>query len=341
MHSARLFMAFHLGTDFSMDPWRMFDAILPAGREENQVREDPSHLVYRLVNSLTHRERRCAAPCHGARRRMAGGTPGVFAQKNKKVPPGGKSATEPGGVPPPPKCKGFGGRVHWGEAGLSGMKKVRFLFPVVLALSIAGVIASAMMVHILTIMLVRELAEGTWRIKTLLFGTAIAFLAFLLSLMYLLFRSRIQKPLSALVEYAQRFAGAGDGTARAKGHGKKGKELEMAAEFPHSNPNLIMTVTRDGRIVYANRSVERMLLHLGIPGQHYELLLPDETREIVEAILSGEEKDRRGVCKTMGRTIDYTAIRLEASEAVGFYGTDGTRETGDMEAEKALSKVGR
>ena len=221
------------------------------------------------------------------------------------------------------------------------MKKVRFLFPVVLALAISGVIASAMMVHILTIMLVQELTEGTWRIKTLLFGTAIAFLAFLLSLMYLLFRSRIQKPLSALVEYAQRFAGAGGGTARAKGRGKKGQELEKAAEFADSNPNLILTVTRDGRIVYANRSVERMLLQLGLPAQHYEILLPDETGEIVEAILSGEEKDRRVVCKTMGRTIDYTAIRLEEGEAVGFYGTDLTRETGDMEDEKAVRRAGR
>jgi PAS domain-containing protein len=221
------------------------------------------------------------------------------------------------------------------------MKKVRFLFPVVLALAIAGVIASAMMVHILTIMLVQELTEGTWRIKTLLFGAAIAFLAFLLSLMFLLFRNRIQKPLSALVEYAQRFAGAGDGTARAKGRGTKGQELEKAAEFADSNPNLILTVTRDGRIVYANRSVERMLLQLGLPAQHFEILLPDETEEIVEAILSGEEKDRRVVCKTMGRTIDYTAIRLEESEAVGFYGTDLTEEIGERENEKALRRAGR
>jgi PAS domain-containing protein len=221
------------------------------------------------------------------------------------------------------------------------MKKVRFLFPVVLALSIAGVIASAMMVHILTIMLVQELTEGTWRIKTLLFGAAIAFLAFLLSLLYLLFRSRIQKPLSALVEYAQWFAGAGDRIARVKVHGKKGQELEKAAEFADSNPNLIMTVTRDGRIVYANRSVERMLLQLGLPAQHYEILLPDETGEIVEGILSGERKDRRVVWKTMGKTIEYTAIRLDESEAVGFFGTDLAGETGDREDEKAVRRVGR
>ena len=221
------------------------------------------------------------------------------------------------------------------------MKKARFLFPVGLALAIAGVIASAMMVHILTIMLVQELTEGTWRIKTLLFGAAIALLAFLLSLMYLLFRSRIQKPLSALVEYAQRFAGAGDGTARAKGSGKKGQDLEKAAEFADSNPNLIMTVTRDGRIVYANRSVERMLLQLGLPAQHYEILLPDETDAIVEGILSGGEKDRRAVCKTMGRTIEYTAIRLEEGEAVGFYGTDLTRETEPVEDEKEVRRAAR
>ena len=221
------------------------------------------------------------------------------------------------------------------------MKKVRFLFPVVLALAISGVIASAMMVHVLTIMLVQELTEGTWRVKTLLLGAAIAFLAFLLSLMYLLFRSRIQKPLSALMEYAQRFAAAGDGTVWLKGRGKKGKELQKAAEFADSNPNLIMTVARDGKIVYANRSVERILLQLGLPAQHYELLLPDETEKIVEGILSGERKDGRVVWKTMGRTIDYMAIRLEETGAVGFYGTDLTGETVAMEDEKALHRSGR
>jgi PAS domain-containing protein len=115
----------------------------------------------------------------------------------------------------------------------------------------------------------------------------------------------------------------------------------MAAEFADSNPNLIMTVTRDGRIVYANRSVERMLLQLGLPAQHYEILLPDETEEIVEGILSGERKEGRVVWKTMGRTIDYTAIRLEEGEAVGFYGTDLTIVTGEMEDEKALRRAGR
>ena len=221
------------------------------------------------------------------------------------------------------------------------MKKNRLLLPVLLTLSIAGVIASAMMVLILTIMLVEELTMGAWRTKTLLFGAATAFLTFLLALIYLLFRSRIQKPLLALLEHAQRFAGAGDGIVLFRGRGKKGKELEMAAEFADSNPNPIMTVTRDGKIVYANRSVEKILLHLGLPAQHYELLLPDETEQIVEGILSGERKDGRVVCKTMGRTIDYMAIRLEGSEAIGFYGTDQTEKTEVMEEKPAVRRSGR
>jgi PAS domain-containing protein len=157
--------------------------------------------------------------------------------------------------------------------------------------------------------------------------------------MFLLFRSRIQKSLSALAEYAQRFAGAGDVTARTKGRGTKGQKLEKAAEFADSNPNLILTVTRDGRIVYANPSVERMLLTFGLPAQHHEILLPDETGEIVEGILSGEEKDRRVVYMTMGRTVEYTAILPEEGEAVGFCGTDLTEETGVREDEKALRRA--
>jgi PAS domain-containing protein len=136
-------------------------------------------------------------------------------------------------------------------------------------------------------------------------------------------------------------SGAGDVTARTKGRGTKGQALEKEAEFPDSNPNLILTVTRDGRIVYANPSVERMLLTLGLPAQHYEIPLPDETGVIVEGILSGEENDRRVVCMTKGRTVEYTAIRLEEGETVGFSGTDLNRDPGEMEDEKALCRAGR
>jgi hypothetical protein len=59
------------------------EADVSAPDEENPIHSVPPNpffaptrpLVYRLVNSLTHRERRCAAPCFGARLRMGGDTP--------------------------------------------------------------------------------------------------------------------------------------------------------------------------------------------------------------------------------------------------------------------------
>src|SRR3989304_4649464 len=44
-------------------------------------------LVLRFINTVSHRERRCAAPCYGARRRMGAATPFFLGVYTRSVPP--------------------------------------------------------------------------------------------------------------------------------------------------------------------------------------------------------------------------------------------------------------
>ena len=197
--------------------------------------------------------------------------------------------------------------------------------------------------HILTIVRKEDLAGETVRIRNLLFVAGGAGLLVVLSLTYLLFRTRIRKPLSTLARFARGWAGARYGPVPGAG-GEETRELiesfhrmmesirqrheklEAMAEFAESNPNLIMMVTRAGMILYANQSVERMLHKLGLPPQHYELLLPDDAEEIANGVLSGEGDNRGGACILMGRTFDYTAFALAREDAVVFYGVDMTEK---------------
>ena len=210
------------------------------------------------------------------------------------------------------------------------MKKGGVIFPVLLALAADDIITAVLMV-----------------------GATIAFLLVLLPLAYFLFRNRIQKPLLALVHHARRFPeGSGDAVPVSGGRmirklsealqtmtdaiRQRERKLEELAAFTESDPNLMMKVARDGRIVYANRSVERKLHDLGLPPQHYELLLPDDAEEIVEGILSRGKKSGGVVWELRGRTIDYTTFPLAREETVVFYGVDVTGETADSRMQKAI-----
>ncbi|KRT72771.1 MAG: hypothetical protein XU12_C0015G0003 [Deltaproteobacteria bacterium CSP1-8] len=214
------------------------------------------------------------------------------------------------------------------------MKKGSVIFPVLLALAAADTIAAVLMV-----------------------GATIAFLLVLLPLAYFLFRNRIQKPLLALVQYAHRFHEGSDDTVPASGGRmvrmlsealqrmtdairQRERKLEELAAFNETDPNLMMKVARDGRIVYANRSVERKLHDLGLPPQHYELLLPDDAEKIVEGVLSSKKKNSGVVWELRGRTIDYTTFPLAREETVVFYGVDVTEETADPRVKKAICSTG-
>lgn len=103
------------------------------------------------------------------------------------------------------------------------------------------------------------------------------------------------------------------------------------AELTEATPDIVMKVSRDGRILYANRTVEQTLHRLGLPPQHYELLLPDDLETIVEDVLSGRARYGSVSWKMRERVIDYTVSAHGMGEAVLFRGVDVTDRTARKE----------
>lgn len=163
-------------------------------------------------------------------------------------------------------------------------------------------------------------------------GAGILAAILFLFLSCLLMRRYIQTPLRRLVAYARGILEGRYDAVPETGQGEI-RELSEAfrrmtdlAKFTASNPNLVMKVDPEGRILYANRGVERALYEMGIPLQHSELLLPDDAGEIVREVLASEQKKRGLTCETEGRTIEYTVFGFEDEEAVVFHGVDVTEK---------------
>lgn len=174
-------------------------------------------------------------------------------------------------------------------------------------------------------------------------GAGILAAILFLFLSCLLMRRYIQTPLRKLVAYARGILEGRNDAVPETGQGEirelseafrrmteairdREKSLTDLAKFTASNPNLVMKVDPEGRILYANRGVERALYEMGIPLQHSELLLPDDTGEIVREVLASEQKKRGLTCETEGRTIEYTVSGFEDEEAVVFHGVDVTEK---------------
>lgn len=129
--------------------------------------------------------------------------------------------------------------------------------------------------------------------------------------------ARARRRVRGLLDAFRRIAGAALGIGRAAAD---------VATITESSPDLVMKVAADGRILYANQSVERKLFEIGIPMQHAELLLPDDADRIVQGVLGTRGKKIDMLWETEGRTIRYAVFGLGNEEAVVFQGVDVTGE---------------
>jgi hypothetical protein len=102
------------------------------------------------------------------------------------------------------------------------------------------------------------------------------------------------------------------------------------AKITESNPDMVMKVGADGRILYANQSVERKLFEIGIPMQHAELLLPDDAGRIVQGVLGTRGRKVEMLWVAEGRTIRYAVFGLGNEQAVVFQGVDVTEPSAPL-----------
>jgi len=179
------------------------------------------------------------------------------------------------------------------------------------------------------------------RILSLSLGTGILAATLFLILSYLLMQRHVREPISRLIGHARQILEGRYEAVPVTGQGEirvlseafrrmaetireRERSLTELATFTAANPNLVMKVNREGRILYANHGAERALYEMGLPPQHGELLLPEETGSIVREFLTSEEKTRDFTWTVEGRTIRYTIFGFEDEESVVFHGEDIT-----------------
>lgn len=195
--------------------------------------------------------------------------------------------------------------------------------------------------RLLTIIRRDDMRREADRIKLWVFGSGAAGFMVLIAIFYVQLRSRVQEPLRRLVARANGMVegnyGAGGGIAGGEvgelseafdrmsaAIRQREAELREIAKLPESSPGIVMKVTPDGRIVYANRSAGRMLAGMDLPMQHAEFLLPDDAAGLVRAVSSSQTRKMEVTWKVRGRTIEYTIFGFEDEDAAVFHGADVT-----------------
>jgi len=195
--------------------------------------------------------------------------------------------------------------------------------------------------RLITLIHEEELRKETFRVKIWIYGAGILGFLLLMALFYAILKTRVQEPLSALVRYANGLEEGHYGILPEEGKGEirelseafsrmtaaireREQKLAELAKFPESNPNLLMKVSPDGRVLYTNPSVPKKLVEMGLPTDRPALLLPSGIHEICRGLRLEDGRRKEMPWKVGDRTIEYTVFGFADEDAVVFHGVDIT-----------------
>ena len=117
----------------------------------------------------------------------------------------------------------------------------------------------------------------------------------------------------------------GIGMARARAE----REVENLAKFPSENPNPILRVAKDGRLLYANDACKSLLAQWRCAlGQ----VVPDDWRRTISEVYSSGT-DRKIEAEVEGRTFSFVIVPVVSADYVNLYVRDITER---KQAEKEL-----
>ncbi len=117
----------------------------------------------------------------------------------------------------------------------------------------------------------------------------------------------------------------GIGMARARAE----REVEYLAKFPSENPNPILRVAKDGRLLYANDSCKSLLAEWACAvGQ----VVPDDWRQTISEVYSSGA-GRKIETEIEGRTLSFVVVPVTPADYVNLYVRDITER---KRAEKEL-----
>jgi two-component system CheB/CheR fusion protein len=94
------------------------------------------------------------------------------------------------------------------------------------------------------------------------------------------------------------------------------------AELSHENPNPVLRLSQEGRLLYANPSARAWL---GAGGWHENQSLPAPLRALATDVQAPNRMVEREITSGPGRGFRFTAIRLEDRDYVQCYGCGGSQ----------------
>ena len=102
------------------------------------------------------------------------------------------------------------------------------------------------------------------------------------------------------------------------------KQMTVLSHFPHSNPNPIMRITRDGEITHENPAVETLLRDLDFLDKGPEAILPEDFHRRVADVLDGQAQASEIEFKCQERVLRYLFVPFKDEQAVIAAGNDIT-----------------
>jgi PAS domain S-box-containing protein len=111
------------------------------------------------------------------------------------------------------------------------------------------------------------------------------------------------------------------------------EKLWSIAQFPQENPNPVIRLGQDGRVLFANEAAARLLVDLDSSDSSSEMSAPPVLRAAVEQALQVEREQDLEICCRRGRTFAFFCVPVPQRQYVNFYGRDVTEA---RQAEEAL-----
>ncbi len=101
-------------------------------------------------------------------------------------------------------------------------------------------------------------------------------------------------------------------------------EIRNLAKFPSENPNPVLRIARDGKLLYRNEATDRLLAELGVSERDIALILRVDFQHLVEKALSSGTPIRDVEVMVKDRWLNYSLAPVVEAGYVNLYATDVT-----------------
>ncbi len=117
-------------------------------------------------------------------------------------------------------------------------------------------------------------------------------------------------------------------------------EILSVSNIPAENPNPVIRISSDKKILYANGSFNKLLMDAGLSEDDVHKILPDNLDELIDIALEVGKPHIMLEAKALDRIISYNLIPIKELGYVNLYGRDITdRKVAEKELKKRVDDL--